>query len=130
MFTLPSKSASLIRDAFKEVVTWYRRYGCVVKIVRSDYEQVFQSEEFQEYLKLPEINIRHEASIPYQHYQNAVERDVQTIVNGTATLLLAQSWLRKDCWDLAMFHYVDVRNKTPNVRGTAPYQLITKENWI
>ena len=76
---------------------------------------------------MPEVNIRHEASIPYQHYQNAVERDVQTIVNGTATLLLAQSWLRKDNWDLAMFHYVDVRNKTPNVREISPYQIITKE---
>jgi hypothetical protein len=37
--------------------------------------------------------------------------------------------MRADCWDLALLHFVDVRNRTPNARTgiQSPHQIITKE---
>lgn len=70
------------------------------------------------------------SSVPYAHWQNAVERDVQTIVNGTSTLIHSQPWLPADCRDLPLFHFVDIRNRAPNKRtgDKSPHEpMITKE---
>ena len=71
-----------------------------------------------------------EYSAPYCHWQNSVERDVQTVTRGVSTMLHSQPWLRADCWDLALFHYVACRNRTPNVHHAtmSPFQRIHKES--
>jgi hypothetical protein len=52
------------------------------------------------------------------------------VVNGVSNLLYGQHWLRADAWDLALFHFIDCRNKSPNSRskdGRSPWQVFTKE---
>jgi hypothetical protein len=53
-------------------------------------------------------------SIPYVKQQSLVERDMQTIVQGVGLLMASQPWLRKDKWDMALYHYTALRNRTWN----------------
>jgi hypothetical protein len=46
--------------------------------------------------------VKIQSSIPYSHWQVAVERDMQTIVNSASALLHGQEWLKADSWDLAL----------------------------
>ena len=59
--------------------------------------------------------IIHQLSTPYRHFQNSVEREVQTYIKGVSLLLHSQQWLQANQWDLAVHHFADVRNHTPNV---------------
>ena len=86
-YTSAGKSAQEILDALEATVTWYRKNGKIVRILRTDNENVNMSELLKAYLNLPEISIKLQSSIPYSHWQNAVERDVQSIVNGTSVLM-------------------------------------------
>jgi hypothetical protein len=47
---------------------------------------------------------------------------------GASALLHGQEWLQADAWDLALQHFVGLRNGTPNAkRGfKSPLQMITK----
>jgi hypothetical protein len=121
------KSAESFLKAVDYVVKWYRKFGKVVKKIRTDYESFASSKLIYEYYDRPDINIIPQMSIPYEHWQNAVERDVQTVVKGASVLLHSQPWLRADCWDLALHHFINVRNHTPNSRASdsSPYQRIT-----
>jgi hypothetical protein len=71
-----------------------------------------------------EWGCRLQNSLPYAHWQNAVERDMQTVVNGASTLLHAQSWLKADAWDLALWHYIDLRNASPNSKHSESARFI------
>ena len=51
----------------------------------------------------------HEISTPEAHYQNFVERYVNTIVRATATLLHSHHFLKSKHWDWALFHAIDCR---------------------
>jgi hypothetical protein len=93
VMTSPSKEAARIVHCLEEVITWYRKYGLKVRIVRTDFENTIKSDEVKAFIDRADINIRLQNSIPYAHWQNAVERDVQTIINGAATLLHSQPWL-------------------------------------
>ena len=69
----------------------------------------------------------HELSTPEAHYQNFVERYVQTIGKFTCALLHGQDILQSKHWDWALFHAVDCRNRTPSSksRPLSPYEMIT-----
>ena len=129
VYTSKDKSAQTCVSVIDQVVKWLRVRGKRVLKVRTDFEIVLRSQEVREYCEQPEIAIRLQYSVPYKHCQNAVERDVQTCVRGAALMLAAQPWLRKDCWHLALLHYVDVRNRIPNERSKnkSPLQLINGE---
>jgi len=58
--------------------------------------------------------VKQNLSSPYAHYQNLVERHVQTIVKATAACLHDQVLLGASFWDYALFHIVSLRNNTPN----------------
>jgi hypothetical protein len=127
VLTSKDKSADSAMSAIDYVVKWLRvRHKTVYKI-RTDYEMVLRSQTVLDYCA--DNSIRMQYSIPYKHCQNAVERDVQTIVRGTSLLLAAQPWLRKDSWHLALAHFVDIRNRNPNSRTKfkSPYQIMTGE---
>ena len=78
-----------------------------------------------EYLKANRLI--HELSTPEAHYQNFVERYVQTINKFTCALLHGQDVLRSKHWHWALFHAIDCRNRVPNTktRPASPYELIT-----
>ena len=54
---------------------------------------------------------------------------MQTVVNGASALLHGQEWLKADSWDLALQHFIDVRNRSPNAKCglKSPMQILTKE---
>jgi hypothetical protein len=117
------------KAAVVQTFDWYRSYGVTPKILRCDADRIPLSNDFKKWL-LDTYGARVQHSLPYTHYQNAVERDVQTVVTGVASLMYGQHWLRADCWDLALFHFVDCRNKTPHANsrdGLSPWQTFTKE---
>jgi hypothetical protein len=100
-----------------------------VWLCHSCADQIPLSSDFQKWL-LVTYGARLQHSILYSHYQNAVERDVQTIVAGVASLMHGQHWMHADSWDLALYHFVDWRNKSPQVKlrdGRSPWQVYTRE---
>ena len=64
-------------DAVSIVFDWYEAHGRKVKILRSDHASVILSPEFQAWI-LDKYGTICQHSAPYCHWQNAVERDVQT----------------------------------------------------
>jgi hypothetical protein len=48
-------------------------------------EAVLKRREVQDYLDTKNIWVQN--SVPYSRWQNTVERDIQTLLKGTATLL-------------------------------------------
>ena len=71
----------------------------------------------------------HELSAPEAHYQNFVERYVQTINRFTSALLHGQDILQSNHWDWALFHAIDCRNRVPNAKcsPSTPYEMVTGE---
>ena len=57
------------------------------------------------------------------------ERDIQIFNKGVATLINDQRFLSVKYWPFAAFHWLDVRNRTPNVSAgnLSPLEVITKE---
>jgi hypothetical protein len=89
-------------------------------------ENVLKSEDVVRYLDAKHIRIQNSA--PYSHWQQSVERDIQTIVKGTSCLLHDQEFLNATYWDHAMVHFVDVRGHVPNkvLGDRSPMQVITQ----
>ena len=98
-------------EAFKQAIEHFRRWGHEVKAFRSDGKM-------GAYLK--ENKLIHEMSTPEAHYQNFVERYVQTINKFTSALLHGQDILQAKHWNWALFHAIDCRNRVPNVK-TRPH---------
>jgi hypothetical protein len=111
--------------ALKIVIEWYANKGMRVKTLRTDSEKILELGEVGEYLA--RSGIEHEKSAPYAHYQNFVERYVQTVNKGTSTLLHAQRFLKADHWDRALIHFVDCRNHQPNSKCgyRTPHEIVT-----
>ena len=124
-----SKATEHFLDALTHTLAFYSHNNLRVRILRTDDENILQSRAVEHYCNLPHNSIKLESSIPYQHWQNSVERDVQTVVRGVSTLLHAQVFLSAAHWDLALFHYIHLRNRTPNSRTylKSPHQIITGE---
>ena len=114
-------------ECLRAVWLWYKSWGYSMKYLMTDSEAVVTSQELTEWLL--DKNIHQRCSVPYEHWQNFVERDVQSFNNGVATLMNGQRYLTAKYWPLAAFHWVNVHNKTPNVTtgSLSPWQVITKE---
>ena len=72
-------------EAFVQAINHFRRWGHDVKAFRSDVETVLKDGKMGDYLR--DNSIIHELSTPEAHYQNFVERYVQTITKFTSALL-------------------------------------------
>ena len=123
-----AKSKTEFLKFVKIVYKYYRRHGYIMKKLCSDDEYVLKSAEVKNWLE-ENGNIEKLSSNPYQHWQNLVERYIQTINVGTAALLHDQLFLGADMWFLAMLHFVDCRNNTPNVHtgNSSPREMIEKK---
>ena len=122
-FTSATKCGFL--TALKMVVTWYQNQGFNPHTFRSDSERVLTMGDVANYLKVEHIKPEHSA--PYAHWQNFVERYVQTTNKGVATMLHGQRFLKANSWDKALLHWIDCRNRTPNQKcgKKSPHEVIT-----
>jgi hypothetical protein len=123
-----NQNTESVKSALTKVLDWYIKEGCKPEILRVDAAKGLNSVELSSWL-WKEYKVKIQKSIPYSHWQVSVERDMQTVVNGASALLHGQEWLKADSWDLALQHFVGIRNRTPNARTEykSPLQAITKE---
>ena len=70
-------------------------------------------------------------TVPYEHWQNFVERDIQSFNKGVAVLMNDQEYLSAKYWLFAVFHWVNVHNRPPNLSSElqSPGQMITKSKF-
>ena len=125
MHAFTAKVKDSFDDALCQVIEWYKSNGLTPKILRTDSEMVLQSQSVTSILQ--EHGMTAEYSAPYAHYQNIVERYVQTCNKGISTMLHAQEYLPANTWHLALFHFIKCRNHTPNKKSklSTPHQIIT-----
>ena len=111
-----------------ELILWLAQYGHQVRVLRTDDEAVLQSAEVVEILK-DHGNIAAQFSVPYQHHQNTVERDVQTLIKDVSALLYGQYILKQWMWTYAVRWIEHTENATPNsITGKdSPIHMITGE---
>jgi hypothetical protein len=116
--------------ALDDVIKHFRNYEHQVKFFRSDSEQIIKWGPVRQLLQ--EEGIQHECSLPYAHYQNLVERYVQTICKATSTILHGQSLLKASLWNYALFYVVDCQNTTPKYQNwrKPPNQFVTGSKYL
>jgi hypothetical protein len=121
----PALSKTSFVDYLKYTVQWYADYGWTVRILRCDMEAVLNSREVQDYLDSK--NIRVQNSAPYTHNQNTAERNIQTLLKGTSTVLHDQEPLDASFWGDGLVHFAHVRSHVPNkiLGNRSPMQVIT-----
>lgn len=125
-----SKSKDGFITALKYVYEWYLSHGHTIKAFRSDSENIMVHGEVADFLQAKVVDQQY--SLPYAHYQNLVERHVQTVVNAVGTIIHDQPLLGNSFWDYALFYVIDVKNHTPNTKtnGKTPLQMITNKEPI
>ena len=122
VFTSPSKDGFI--TSLKQVYEDYKMKGHTIKGFRSDSENIMIEGKVEEFINSQNVTPTH--SLPYEHYQNLVERHVQTVVKLVATILHDQQLLNASFWDYALFHAIQTWNHTPNTKtaGNSPYRMI------
>jgi hypothetical protein len=116
--------------ALGDVIDFFEENGHKVKFFRSDSERIMKWGPVKEFLGKRDIKPQY--SLPFPHYQNLVERYVQTIVKAVSVTLHCQSFLKANLWDYALFYIVDHRNLMLNSktgRNTLT-QLVTGNNYV
>ena len=110
-------------DCLYRVLQYYANRGYNTKIIRTDYFSTFTSAAAKEYYL--RNNIEHQSSTAYKHWQNAVERDVQTIICNVSAVLHGTELIRADSWSKALVHWASLWNDTPlSAKRTAPNAII------
>ena len=84
MLAFSGKAKDAFHESFKTAVRHFRRYGHEVKAFRSDAETVLKDGAMGKYLE--DNGYVHELSTPEAHYQNFVERYVQTVNRFTSVI--------------------------------------------
>jgi len=122
-YTAASKAGFI--TALKDVCSFYAKHGHKVKGFRSDSEHIMIYGDVAIYLE--ENNIEQTMSLPNAHFQNLVERHVQTINNTLSTIIHGQDILNSTFWDYALYHAIQLRNICPNTKteGRSPLSLVT-----
>lgn len=100
-------------EALDETRKFYFSKGHKIMTIRTDYKTTFRSALVKAYGL--EHNITSEASTPYHQWQNAVEREVQTMLCNVSANVYGQLLLRADTWAAALQYYAEVHNSLPNL---------------
>ena len=108
------RTKTKLKDCVLDVISFYKKYNHIVRVLRYDSDSVQLSDDFTLFLENITNPVRSEVSIPGSHYQNPVERHIQTFIKGVSTLLHGQTTLGANFWGLAAIAWVDTRNITPN----------------
>ena len=77
-FAIKNNDSETFIKCFEFVIDYYESKGYKVKILRSDYFSTFVAADLKKFYN--KRNIVHQASSPHRHHQNAVERDIQTLI--------------------------------------------------
>jgi hypothetical protein len=64
-------------EGLEEIRLYYKTRGIIIKVIRTDDFTTFKSRKVRNYYV--KHGIERQSSTPYQHWQNSVERDIQTI---------------------------------------------------
>ena len=72
-------------EIVRQIIADLKFYDKKLKILRSDAEEIFNASDVQ--LFLSDQGIKHQYSVPYEHYQNRVERLIQHNVRGISSLI-------------------------------------------
>ena len=113
----------------ERVLRFFTTRGFKPRILRSDYYTTFRSHKAN--LFYEEHQCRHESSAPYQQWQNAVERDIQTTLSNVSATIHGQDFLRADIWAHALTHWTRLHNFTPHaVIKDTPARLIDPNFFI
>ena len=73
-------------------------------VLRSDYFTTFRSAKLNQFYE--DNQCRYESSAPYQQWQKAVERDIQTILSNVSATIHGQDFfMRADIWAHALTHW-------------------------
>ena len=68
---------------------------------------------------------------PYQKWQNAVKREIQTILSNVSAAIHGQDFLRADVWAHALSHWMRLYNSTPHaVIKDTPARIIDPNFFI
>ncbi len=99
------------------------RRGFRPRVLRSDYYTAFRSTKANQFYENSQC--RHESSAPYQQWQNAIERDIQTILSNVSATIHGQDFMRADTWAHALKHWTRIHNAFPHaVLQDTPAHLI------
>jgi len=114
----------------EKVIEWYKKQGWNPLIFRSDNENLLKDTKTMELLD--RYGMSKQSSAPYQHYQNSVERDVQTCVKAVSTILHNQPLLPAKWWDYAFWHEIDLHNRLPNAstQNETPISMVMKDQHL
>ena len=77
--------------------------------------------------------IERQSSTPYQHWQNSVERDNQTMIHNISAVVVHGSILmRADSWNRALKHWIKVHNDLPRSANqySSPNAIIDSDHQV
>lgn len=129
VFTYPIKNADEVQYllCLNRVVDYFASYGHSTRIIRTDYFKTFLSKASTDIYK--ERNLSHQSSTPYQHWQNAVERDVQTCKHNVSAVIHGQDLLRADTWTSALSHWTQLHNSLPHATNMISPNKMLDQNF-
>ena len=110
MFSHSDSEASedVYLEGLEEIRQYYRQRGIRIKIIRTDDFTTFKSRKVREYYA--KHGIERQSSTPYQHWQNSVERDIQTMIHNISAVVHGSLLMRADSWNRALKHWIKVHN--------------------
>ena len=137
-FTTKDKNEDTYLACLKQVLIHFKRmykehsdWGPMPVItVRSDYMKTFKSRKVLDFYQ--DNDCRCELSSPYQHWQVAVERDIQTVINSMAAVIHSNHFINASAWSYALRHFTRIFNDTPlsSTGYRSPNQLCNPSHFV
>jgi hypothetical protein len=88
-------SEDVYLEGLEIIRLYYKRHGIKIKvIIRSDDFTTFKSRKVRAYYA--KYGIERQSSTPYQHWQNSVERDIQTMIHNISAVVHRSILMRAD----------------------------------
>ena len=137
-FTTTDKNEDTFLACFKHVLIHFKRlykehpeWGQPpIMTVRSDYMKTFKSRKVLSFYQ--DNDCQCELSSPYQHWQVAVERDIQTVINSMAAVIHSNNFINASAWSYALRHFTRIFNDTPlsSTGYLSPNQLCNPSHFV
>ena len=98
-------------EGLEEIRLYYKARGIRIKTIRTDDFTTFKSRKVRSYYA--KHGIQRQSSTPYQHWQNSVERDIQTMIHNISAVIHGSLLMRADSWNRALKQWIKVHNDLP-----------------
>ena len=118
-----SKDSANLKQAITQVTGWYKKHGFPTRKLRFDSGSTEKGQELTQFLA--ELEIDYSPASVNSQFQNPVEREVQTVNKGVATLFADQHLLNSSFWTYALNHWILSANATPIAGHTSPVEQVT-----